>query len=72
MTLRAKLLLQEEYPASTACIHPTDDPLAFLFRANVYSFKGPGRFVRGFPDDVQVVGSAEFMGYLDGVSKVSH
>jgi hypothetical protein len=48
-------------PAPRACIPPTTPP-TFLFRANVYSFKGPGRVVRGFPDDVQVVGSAEFLG----------
>jgi len=71
MTLRAKLLLQEEYSASTACTHPTDDPLAFLFRANVYNFKGAGRFVRGFPDDVRVVGSKEFLGYLSKNRKTS-
>lgn len=68
MTLRARLLLQEEYPASAACIHPTDDPQLFRFHAPVYSFKGPGRFVRGFPDDVTVVGSGEFLGYLNSDS----
>jgi hypothetical protein len=50
-------------------MHPTDDPHTFLFRANVYSFKGPGRFVRGFPDDVDVLGNVGFRKYLRGVAR---
>jgi len=49
-------------------MHPTADPHAFLFRANVYNFKGPGRFVLGFPDDVDVLGNDGFRKYLRGVA----
>jgi proteasome accessory factor C len=67
MTLRARLLLQEEYPMSRALVVPADEPGRYRFSATVYSYKGPGRFVLGFLDDVDVTGSDGFRKYLRGV-----
>ena len=67
MTLRASLLLQEEYPMSRALVVPANEPGRYRFSATVYSYKGPGRFVLGFLDDVDVTGSDGFRKYLRGV-----
>jgi predicted DNA-binding transcriptional regulator YafY len=69
MTLRASLLLQEEYPMSRALVVPADEPGRYRFSATVYSYKGPGRFVLGFLDDVEVLGSDGFRKYLRGVAR---
>ena len=69
MTLRASLLLQEEYPMSRALVVPADEPGRYRFSATVYSYKGPGRFVLGFLDDVDVTGSDGFRKYLRGVAR---
>jgi predicted DNA-binding transcriptional regulator YafY len=69
MTLRASLLLQEEYPMSRALVVPADEPGRYRFSATVYSYKGPGRFVLGFLDDVDVLGSDGFRKYLRGVAR---
>jgi predicted DNA-binding transcriptional regulator YafY len=69
MTLRASLLLQEEYPMSRALVVPANEPGRYRFSATVYSYKGPGRFVLGFLDDVDVLGSDGFRKYLRGVAR---
>ncbi len=69
MTLRASLLLQEEYPMSRALVVPANEPGRYRFSATVYSYKGPGRFVLGFLDDVDVTGSDGFRKYLRGVAR---
>jgi len=65
MSMRAYLLLKEEYPMSTAFIKPIPDTGKYYFKANVQSFKAPGRFVMGFLEEIQVIGSEEFKRYVD-------
>ena len=36
----------------------------YYFKANVQSFKAPGRFVMGFLEDIQMIGSIEFKRYI--------
>lgn len=64
MTMRAYLVLKEEYPMSTAFIRAIPDTGKYYFKANVQSYKAPGRFVLGFLEEVQVVGSKEFLRYI--------
>jgi len=64
MSMRAYLLLKEEYPMSTAFIKPIPDTGKYYFKANVQSFKAPGRFVMGFLEEIQVIGSEEFRSYI--------
>lgn len=64
MSMRASLLLKEEYPMSAAFIKPIPDTGKYHFKANVQSFKGPKRFVMGFLDEVQVLGSKEFIRFI--------
>ena len=67
MSMRAYLLLKEEYPMSAAFIQPIADTGRYYFKANVQSFKAPARFVMGFLDEVQVVGSKEFLRHIQRV-----
>jgi hypothetical protein len=41
----------------------------YVFKSKVQSFLAPGRFVLGFLDDVKVVGSQQYIKYINGVVK---
>ncbi len=67
MTMRAYLVFKEEYPMSAAFIKQIPDNGKYYFKANVQSYKAPGRFVMGFLEEVKVVGSKEFIRYIQRV-----
>jgi predicted DNA-binding transcriptional regulator YafY len=69
MSMRAYLLLKEEFPMSTAFIKHIPDMDKYYFKANVQSFQAPGRFVMGFLEEVQVLGSKEFIRFIQKVVK---
>ena len=71
MSMRAYLLLKEEYPMSTAFIKPIPDTGKYYFKANVQSFKAPGRFVMGFLEEIQVIGSEEFKRFIQQLGSKS-
>lgn len=67
MSMRAYLVFKEEYPMSAAFIKQIPDTGKYSFKANVQSYKAPGRFVLGFLEEVKVVGSKEFIRYIQRV-----
>jgi len=69
MSLRASLLLKEEYPMSLPYIKPIPNTNQYQFKAPVHSFKGPVRFVMGFLNEIEVLGSDKFMKYLKRLKK---
>jgi proteasome accessory factor C len=70
MSMRAYLVLKEEYPMSAAFIKPLPDSGKYYFKAMVQSFLAPGRFVLGFSDEVEVLGSKEFIRFIQkGIKK---
>ena len=69
MSMRAYLLLKEEFPMSAAFIKPIPETGKYYFKANVQSFQAPGRFVLGFLEEVQVLGSKEFIRFIQKVIK---
>jgi hypothetical protein len=69
MSLRASLLLKEEYPMSLPYIKPIPNTNQYQFRAPVHIFKGPGSFVMGFLNEIEVLGSDKFMKYLKRAKK---
>ena len=70
MTMRAYILLKEEYPMSAAFIKPLPDSGKYYFKAQVQSFLAPGRFVMGFSEEVEVLGSKEFIRFIQkGIKK---
>lgn len=71
MSLRAALVLKEEYPMSIPYLLPMPHTDRYTFTAKVQSFGPPGRFVRGFPEEVRVTGSKEFIRYLKRTGKAA-
>lgn len=64
MSLRASLILKEEYPMSRGFLKPLPESNRWIFRAKVQAYEGPARFVMGFQRDIKVVGSGEFLEFL--------
>jgi proteasome accessory factor C len=66
MSMRAYLLLKEEYPMSAPYIKQLPDIGKYYFKAQVQCYKAPGRFVMGFLDEIQVLGSEDFKSHIKG------
>jgi len=64
MSLRASLLLKEEYPMARAYIKSLPGGKRFVFKAKVQAYEGPARFVKGFSKDVKVTGDIDFIQHL--------
>ncbi|MEY4693180.1 MAG: hypothetical protein RL437_460 [Actinomycetota bacterium] len=64
MSLRASLLLKEEFPMARAYIKALPGGKRFVFRAKVQAYEGPARFVKGFSQEVSVNGDDEFLEFL--------
>jgi proteasome accessory factor C len=62
LSLRAYLLLREEYPLSVPYIEKQES--MYLFNGPVASFEGAGRFVLGLMDEVKVKGPDNFIAFL--------
>ena len=56
-------VMLEEYPESAACFVPGEDG-RWLFKADVCSYLGVGRFVLGLYDDIEVLGDDGLKEYI--------
>jgi predicted DNA-binding transcriptional regulator YafY len=65
MTMRAALLLKEEYPATAPYIKAVDNKSYYTFKTTVYDLKPVARFILGMSQDINVEGSPELISYLD-------
>ncbi|MFN5621154.1 MAG: helix-turn-helix transcriptional regulator [Flavobacteriales bacterium] len=65
MTMRAALLLKEEYPASAPYIKSVDNKSYYTFKATVYDLKPVARFILGLSQEINVEGSQELITYLN-------
>lgn len=63
MNLKARNLLIEEYPLSERHLDRTGNN-QYRLTIQVAKYEGPGRFVMGLIDDIQVVGDDGFLEYL--------
>jgi len=63
LNLRAKNLLTEEYPLSAKYIKQIS-PNQFIFKAYVAKYEGPGRFVLGIAEDIQLIEGEGFRQFL--------
>lgn len=70
MSLRACLLLKEEYPMSRAYIKPAETENRFVFKARVQAYEGPARFVIGLLNEISICGESEFVKFLQ--KKLNH
>ena len=64
MSLRASLLLKEEYPMAKAFIKALPNEKRLVFKAKVQAYEGPARFVKGFWDEIKVIGDPGFVEFL--------
>lgn len=64
MSLRASLLLKEEYPMSRAYIKALPGGNRFVFKAKVQAYEGPARFVKGFSNEIKLIGGREFVIFM--------
>ena len=65
LTLRAYLLLKEEYPLVQPYVKKEPNRETYLLNCNVNNPKAITRFILGFPKDVKVIGSIKFMEYIN-------
>ena len=65
MSLRASLLLKEEYPMARAYIKALPGGKRFVFKAKVQVYEGPARFVLGFWDEIKIIGDVSFLNYIN-------
>ena len=63
LSLRAYLLLREEYPLSISFTERTDD--GYHFHGPVSNFDGIGRFVLGLMDEVRIKGPEVFKTFIE-------
>ncbi|KOH47181.1 helix-turn-helix transcriptional regulator [Sunxiuqinia dokdonensis] len=63
LRLKAKNLLVEEYPLAERFLSKTGNN-QFILKAPIAKYEGPGRFVLGLAEDIQVLGDAGFREYL--------
>lgn len=64
MSMRAHLVLKDEFPMASVFSRPAKGKNRFHFKARVQSFKAPARFVLGFHDETDLIGSPEFIKYV--------
>lgn len=62
LSLRAYLLLREDYPLSVPFTEKNED--SYVFHGPVANFDGVGRFVLGLMDEVQIKGPASFREFI--------
>lgn len=66
LSLRAYVLLREEYPLSQPYLEKeeTEEGKSYVFNGPVLHFKGVGRFVMGLADEITVLGPTEFKTFI--------
>lgn len=65
MSLRAYLLMREEYPLSVSYLTKDDD--AYVFKGPVKGFSGISRFILGLLQEIEVIGPESLKHYLNKI-----
>lgn len=64
LTLRAYLILKEEYPLVQPYVKKEPNKETYLLKCNVNNPKAITRFILGFPKDVEVIGSEKYKSFI--------
>lgn len=66
LSLRAYVLLREEYPLSLPYLEKEEDEEGrkYIFHGPVLNYKGVGRFVMGLADEIKIIGPPDFKAYI--------
>jgi len=65
LNMRAYLVLREEYPMSRPLLKAVPEKSMYYFYSQVQSYLAPARFVSGLQDDIIVLGSKDFIQYVN-------
>lgn len=65
LSLRAYLILKEEYPLVQPYLKKESNKDTYLLKCNVNNPKAIIRFILGFPEEVEVIGSEKFKKYIN-------
>jgi hypothetical protein len=57
--------LKEEYPLVQPYVKKEPNKETYLLKCNVNNPKAITRFILGFPDDVKILGSEEFVNFIN-------
>lgn len=64
MSMRSYLVLKDDFPMAAAMCKAIPGKRKYRLTVKVQSFKAPGRFVLGFHDEIDVIGSPAFAKYV--------
>jgi proteasome accessory factor C len=64
LTLRAYLILKEEYPLVQPFVKKEPNKETYLLKCSVNNPKAITRFILGFPKDVEVIGSKKYKSFI--------
>jgi predicted DNA-binding transcriptional regulator YafY len=64
LTLRAYLILKEEYPLVQPYVKKESNKETYLLKCKVNNPKSITRFILGFPKDVEVIGSEKYKSFI--------
>ncbi len=73
LSLRAYVLLREEFPLSLPYLEKEEDENGrkYIFHGPVLNYKGVGRFVMGLADEIKIIGPPDFRAYVKEKLKAS-
>lgn len=67
MGIKGATLLKEQYPMTSAFIHPSAKEGVFNFSAEVQDFRAPAGFALSLMDEVIIIGSEDFKVYVQNL-----
>ena len=65
LSLRAGLVLKDEYPDTLVHLVSLPGAAGYQFNAPVADFRAPKRFIQGWGADVEVLGDEEFLAFME-------
>lgn len=65
LSLRAGLVLKDEYPDTLVHLVPLPDAAGYEFKAPVADFRAPKRFIQGWGPEVEVLGDEDFLDFME-------
>lgn len=70
LTLRAYLILKEEYPLVKPYVKKESNKESYLLKCSVNNPKAITRFILGFPQDVEIIGSKKYKSFINLTHKL--
>jgi len=64
LSMRAAMLMKEEFPMTLDCIRPVDSKGYYIFKATVFDLKPIARFILGLSQEVNIIKGNELKDYL--------